>query len=49
MLIEFSTTYEVESNNVEEALEIAYEMFEKDIKEHGTNLFNRYDENGKGI
>lgn len=47
--IEFSTVYEIEADNQEEALEKAYKQFEIDLECYGTELFNRYDENGKGI
>ena len=47
--IEFCTTYVIEAGSQEEAIEKAYKEFEIDLESYGTDLFYRYDENGKGI
>lgn len=47
--IEYSTVIEVEADNEDEALEKAWEEFNKALDECGSSIFNAFDtETGKG-
>ena len=47
--IEFSTTITVLARDGEDPVERAYNKFKNDLKTYGADMFNMFDENGKGV